>query len=310
MRPKILLPAALLLVFLAWPASGTGDLTVLYPPDLTLTTDAAMKILASRIGGGPAVYVRLNGKVVAKLEGENFLKAEVSLAPGFNLLEAGEKPVRVFLLSGSRMEQFRLTPEGGGEPLVFRSYFVHPALDEGCESCHAVEGGKLTAKDLKEACYACHADFGKEEEGKKVYLHAPVAAGECTGCHDPHFSTRAKLQKLEKGCLECHDAFPAEGTTHRPVVDGRCTDCHGAHAGAAPKQLVRPGNALCAGCHEDPHAQHRSSVVKGKMTLVPSDFPREKEALACLGCHFPHQSPERRLFRKSQGELCKTCHQV
>lgn len=301
---------ALLFLAIAIPARGVADLVVLYPRDLTLTSGDKVRIYAFQPGGGPATYVKVNGKVVAKLEGEDFRKGEAALGEGFNIVEIGGKTARLYRLSGSKMEQFRAPADDGKAPLVFQAYRLHPALDEGCDGCHTVEGVKLAAKEQKAACYACHTDFGAEEEGKKKYLHAPVAAGECTGCHDPHFSARAKLQKLEKGCLECHDAFPTDGVTHRPVAEGDCKACHGPHVGVAPKQLVRPGNALCLGCHETSHSQHRSATVKGKVTQVPDDFPRDNAALACLGCHLPHQSRERRLFRMNQGALCRTCHPV
>jgi predicted CXXCH cytochrome family protein len=75
-------------------------------------------------------------------------------------------------------------------------------------------------------------------------------------------------------------------------------------------QLVRPGNALCLGCHVQPHARHRSTAILGALTRVPEDFPREGGELACIGCHVPHQSPNARLFKKPQAELCKICHLV
>ncbi len=300
----------LLFLAVAVPAAGVGDLVVIYPRDLTLTSDDKTRIYAFQPGGGPATYVKVNGRVVAKLEGENLRKGEAALAEGLNLVDIGGTKARVYRISGSKLERFRSPAGDGKEPLVFQAYRLHPALDEGCEGCHAVEGVKLAAKEQKGACYACHADFGAEEAGKTKFLHAPVAAGECTACHDPHFSTRPKLQKLEKGCVECHDPVPAEGVVHRPVAEGDCKGCHGPHVGAAPRQLVRPGNALCLGCHEKSHAQHRSAAVKGKVTQIPDDFPRDGEELSCIGCHKPHQSAERRLFRRNQGALCRTCHQV
>ena len=283
---------------------------VLFPPDLTFSNEPNLKIFAFRPAkGGPVVPV-VNGKANPPLEGEAFLKGEISLSPGFNLLQVGEKPVRIFLLEGNRMDTFLLPSGKEGENLVFRSYRLHPALDDGCEVCHSMNDGKLASKDQKEACYACHNDFSRAEEGKKAYVHAPVASGECTGCHDPHFATRPKLQKLEKGCLECHDPSPQEGSVHRPVGNGECVSCHGPHAGPAPKQLVRPGNALCLGCHKEVHARHRSSVVLGALTRVPDDFPKEGGQLACTGCHTPHQSPHAKLFRQPQADLCRVCHLV
>ncbi len=301
---------ALLFLFFAVPVRGAGDLAVLYPRDLTLTADEKIRIYAFQPGGGVPTYVKLNGKVVGKLEGAEFRKGEVPLAEGLDLLEVGGKLIRVFRMSGTKLAQLPVPAGEGSAPVVFQAVAVHAALDEGCEGCHTVEGVKLAAKEQKAACYACHTDFGAAEEGKQKFLHAPVAAGECTGCHDPHFSERPKLQKLEKGCFECHDRFPSDGVVHPPVAEGNCKGCHSPHVGPAPKMLLAAGNALCIGCHENPHGQHRSAAVKGKNTLVPDDFPRDKEDLACLGCHMPHQSPERRLFRVNQGALCRTCHPV
>ncbi len=301
---------ALLFLAVAVPVAAAGDLVLLYPRDLTLAREDKIRLYAFQPGGDLPTYVKVNGKVAGKLEGQALRKGEVALDQGLNTVDVGGTTVRVYRASDAKREEFRYPAGDGGQPLVFRAYRLHPALDEGCDGCHVVEGVKLAAKEQKGACYACHTDFGAAEEGKTKFLHAPVAAGECTGCHDPHFSARPKLQKLEKGCLECHDPVPADGVVHRPVADADCKACHGPHVGAAPKQLLRAGNALCLGCHERFHAQHRSAAVKGAATRIPDDFPRDKAELACLGCHKPHQSPERRLFAKNQGALCRTCHPV
>lgn len=309
-RAAVALLFAVLLVPPARAAREPSALDVLYPPDLTFVDEPKVKVFAFRGSNGEPVVPVVNGKAAAPLEGETFLKGEVSLSVGLNLLQAGGKNLRVFVLPNAVMDTFRLPSGKEGQDLLFQSFRLHPALDDGCEGCHTLEGGKLKAKDQKEACYGCHDDFSKAEEGKKVFVHDPVAAGECTACHDPHFATRPKLLKLEKGCYECHDPFPTEGTVHAPVRAEKCVACHSPHAGAAPKQLVRPGNALCLGCHKEPHSRHRSSVVLGTMTRVPDDFPKEAGELACAGCHVPHQSPNARLFRKPPDELCRTCHSV
>jgi predicted CXXCH cytochrome family protein len=303
--------ALLLALALVLPVRAADGPVLLYPPDLLLSAEEKVKLFAWNPGKGGVDNILLNGVSSNPWEGEGFLKAEAALVPGLNVLQAFGGTFRLFVLPGAKLEQFRLaTGQGGEESLLFQAYRLHPALDDGCEGCHAVEGGKLKAKDQKEACYACHNDFSKAEDGKKVFLHDPVAKGECTGCHDPHFSARPKLRKLEKGCLECHDPFPAKGTVHQPVANNDCVSCHSPHAGPAPKQLVRPGNALCLGCHDTVHERHRTTEVRGKMTEVPEDFPREKGWLACLGCHLPHQSAERKLFRMNQQDLCKACHRL
>ncbi|HYN74478.1 MAG TPA: cytochrome c3 family protein [Candidatus Methanoperedens sp.] len=309
-RAGVALLFAVLLVLPARAAQGPSALEVLYPPDLTFSSEPKLKVFAFRGSNGEPVVPVVNGKAAAPLEGEMFLKGEVSLSPGFNLLQVGEKNLRVLVLQNAIMDTFRFPSGKEGQDLIFQAYRLHPALDDGCDGCHTLEEGKLKAKDQKEACYACHTDFSKAEGGKKVFLHAPVAAGECTACHDPHFATRPKLQKLEKGCFECHDPFPSNETVHRPVGNGECVACHSPHAGPAPKQLVRPGNALCLGCHESPHARHRSPEVRGTMTKVPVSFPLDNGSLACAGCHTPHQSATRRLLKASEAGLCTICHRM
>lgn len=309
--PSVVAAAVIFAAFSFAVAAGGEERAVLFPPDQTLSLSDRVKVLAF-VPGKEAVPVTVNGQNRSALEGEDFRAGEVPLYPGMNVLDVGGKKVRIYSLPNTKMEQFRASPSGsGGEgELVFTAYRLHPALDDGCGGCHEVAGGKLGTRPQKEACYGCHDDFAKGKGEGEVFVHKPVADGECTLCHDPHFGTRPKLLKSDKGCLECHDPFPAEGSVHYPVKEGECTACHGAHAGPQSRQLLLAGNALCLGCHQNPHAQHRSAEVKGAMTVVPADFPRNKGDLACTGCHAPHQAAERRLFVKPQGALCQTCHPV
>jgi hypothetical protein len=195
---KRLLPFMLVLL-VSLPVGASEEVTVLFPPDLTLATESSIQVHAFRPGGESTVGMKVNGQDADPLEGEAFLSGEVALKPGMNTLEIGGKTVRVYHLPKAKKGQFRLAQEGEKDPLVFRSYLLHPALEDGCEGCHTAEEGDLGTKDLKEACYECHDDFEKAEEGEKKYVHAPVAEGECTECHDPHYATRPKLQKLEEG---------------------------------------------------------------------------------------------------------------
>ena len=295
-------------ISLAHPTGAGEDTVVLFPPDLTLVKEGKVKIFAYRSSGTP-VSVYVNGAGTAPLKGESLQSGQADLRPGMNIVDVGEKRIRVYFEAGADSDRFRFLPEDEGAPLVFQAYRIHAALDDGCEGCHAIVGGKLTAKGQKEACYGCHDNFEKGE-GKKIFVHAPVASGECTGCHDPHFSDRPKLQRLEKGCLECHDMPPGGESVHYPVREGRCTACHSPHATDVPKGLVRSGNGLCLECHRSPHSHHPFGAVGKRrvVTRVPPDIPRNSDQFSCLACHLPHQSSERRLFRKSQGELCKTCH--
>lgn len=307
-------PAALLLllVLVSRPTSAAEEVTILYPPDLALVTEGKVKVFAMSPDNAAQIPIRVNGLVSGQLEGGAFRKGEVPLNGGMNIMRIGSTIVRIYQQSDAKGSEVRVPGRQPGETLVFRALRLHQALDDGCEGCHTVDGGKLSQKPQKESCYACHDNYEKDEPGRKKYVHTPVAQGECTGCHEPHFSSLPKLQKSAKGCAECHDPFPSEGSVHDPVERGECASCHGPHIGVAPKQLVREGNALCLGCHEKVHRQHISATVSdpNKPIRVPADIPREKGNLSCVGCHLPHQSAERLLFRKEQGKLCKTCHIV
>jgi predicted CXXCH cytochrome family protein len=306
--PRKRFPVVLLLALGVVPVRASAAAVILFPPDRTLSSEAKIKVFAFQGGTGAPLSVSVNDRPSGKLKGSAFQSGEIRLAPGLNRIRAGGKTIRVYYREGARQENFLFRGERGKTPLVFRPYRLHPALEEGCEGCHLLEDGKWKPRDQKEACYACHPDFGNEAEGKRRYLHEPVAGGECTACHEPHFSALPRLGKSKKGCLECHGPFPSRGSVHRPVKNGRCTDCHDPHAGVAPKQLVREGNGLCTGCHDHVHAHHRGAAVSGSMTRLPPGVPKDGQRLSCLACHAPHQSVQGQLLRESREALCLTCH--
>ena len=82
---------------------------------------------------------------------------------------------------------------------------------------------RLKEPDQKKACLACHADF--DQKLKKRFVHTPVRTGECSGCHDPHVSSHAKLLSgsTRQICAGCHGSMvPANAkSTHKVVVDGQ-----------------------------------------------------------------------------------------
>jgi predicted CXXCH cytochrome family protein len=300
-----------ILFMLAWtgePARAADTTKILFPPDLTLSSEASIRVFVFRMGKAAPLPVFVNGKPMGALEGKSFQTGEVRLSPGLNRIKAGTRVLRVYHLPGAVDHRFSLPVGKGIPPLVFRSVRLHPALIDGCEGCHLLKEGILQAKDQKEACYACHSDFEKASEGERRYLHEPVAKGECTSCHAPHYSTLPNLQRDAKGCRACHDPYPVRGSIHTPVRGGQCTACHDPHAGAVPKQLVRRGNGLCAGCHKDFHSHHRGNAESGSMTVLPSDTPKDGRFLSCLACHAPHQSPREQLLLNVREELCRRCH--
>lgn len=300
---------ALAFSLLAPPAWAAAPV-ILYPTDLTLVRELSTKIYVFAPGISDPLPVVVNGTEVAKLEGGDFRIGEITLNNGLNFITVGDSKAKVFSVPNSKLTTFSLKLGNEGEAFVFGAQNIHPALPDGCDSCHTVEGGKAKAKDQKEACFACHTDTTKPpEEGKPWKVHPPIASGECTSCHDPHFSPRARLMKSDQGCLECHSAPSKDMVVHRPVADLKCVSCHSPHAGPGDRITLRPGNSLCKGCHPEYHKSHRAAEVRRiGMTEIPKRFPQDNTDFACLGCHKAHQSEYRRLFVKPQGELCKTCH--
>jgi len=152
------------------------------------------------------------------------------------------------------------------------------------------------------ACLECHGDF--EQRLKKGFVHTPVRAGECTGCHDPHASDHAKLltASQESVCLTCHAQVapsPAR-STHKPVDEKRCTACHDPHAGVARSNLLEEGNDLCASCHK--------AIAEAAAGARHKHHPVQK---GCTACHDPHGSAGAAdLLKKDVPELCLGCHRV
>jgi predicted CXXCH cytochrome family protein len=156
---------------------------------------------------------------------------------------------------------------------------VHPAIsqyvrmEQGCPSCHTEPHGRKKAeKSLTEPvpglCFQCH----EKERFSRSNVHPPVAAGDCTVCHDPHAADGSALlvQPLPYLCQSCHD----------DQKDG--------------KHILR-GSGL--------GEQH---PVQGRKD--PSRIRRE---LACTSCHNPHSSNSRSLLPdtvSSPQQLCQECH--
>lgn len=218
--------------------------------------------------------------------------------------------------------------------LLNQKKFIHPASEEGagCVTlCHrqadpALHQFTKPAGPMAGLCGECH-----EQPWPGAHQHAPVAAGECTDCHDPHQSDQAKLLLAPVGelCLRCHGAGTFSGqpspgqVIHGPVKDGNCLACHTPHAGEHPKLLREPVPTLCLGCHAKPLEDFQG------MTLPPTKrLFEDPQALLhppfaagdCVACHRPHAAARiRRLnanypgglyqaYGESSYALCLNCH--
>ncbi len=131
---------------------------------------------------------------------------------------------------------------GDGRSGTESQVYVHPPYEEGdCTYCHQTEeGGRRFAgavelnEPVQTLCVGCHDDKTSDELAAEfAWVHGPVAAGQCTGCHSPHQSMYPFLLKVSPGpalCLRCHDASRLAATPrHAKPRSLPCLDCHGAH---------------------------------------------------------------------------------
>jgi predicted CXXCH cytochrome family protein len=181
---------------------------------------------------------------------------------------------------------------------------VHPG-EMDCGSCHKERkgglhpgGGKM---DKDGMCTACHTTG----EGL-AHPHAPVAAGDCAACHDPHRETVNLLPADEADlCLSCHaDLKLVMGEGHGPIREGGCRPCHQAHGSPHGRLLVKPFPAeLFVSYHAEAYALcfscHNRNLLRFADTSFATGFRDGERNL-----HFLHVNKDKR------GRNCKLCHAI
>jgi predicted CXXCH cytochrome family protein len=245
---------------------------------------------------------------------------------------------------------------GGCHDAVSSHRVMHGPVAAGdCAACHIVDNApgrrRIAVKnaaangDTSALCVSCHQD--NAERLKQAHRHAPVAAGRCTACHDPHGSD-FRYQLADEGnraCVRCHaDIAQALAQTHPhgPAI-AACSICHDAHAAAHPAQLKAAANVVCLACHRDtanggpadtralfagskvdgldrlittaPHIALDKTLTTGHPTIGhPVDGRRDPaepgRMLRCTSCHNPHGAGARLLRFGATGtsSLCVRCH--
>jgi predicted CXXCH cytochrome family protein len=80
-------------------------------------------------------------------------------------------------------------------------------------------------------------------------------------------------------------------SVHPPYAEKRCNDCHDKNTDSG---FVAPTKELCFVCHPD--------FLKGSFSHGPAAVGD------CLKCHLPHDSPNPKLVKLKNGEMCALCH--
>jgi len=166
-----------------------------------------------------------------------------------------------------------------------------------------------------ESCDTCHSEVFKEFKHDSTHGRL-MAKGEnagdmgCESCHGPgslHVESGGKRgtivnpDKSPETCFQCHLDKQAEFRLphSHPVLAGHvtCTDCHDPHKGeaiSAGGTQMESQNETCLECHK----------------LQRGPFVYEHEALreGCTTCHSPHGSPNQKMLRERNANLCLKCH--
>ncbi len=167
-------------------------------------------------------------------------------------------------LSGSPAQ--RSQTGGKAVPVVIRYYSHRPWLQGECIACHGgnnqflfqqgkgggtpegervfYTGGGMPGPlcGAKERlCLGCHADKTAIRAIKeRLWLHNPVAKGDCLACHDPHQSRISGILRkpADQLCRSCHSPEAIGALIPHPRGPEPCLSCHNPHLGKGRSLLI------------------------------------------------------------------------
>ncbi len=108
---------------------------------------------------------------------------------------------------------------------------------------------------------------------------------------------RAPLPKILERDLRPVAPGTVGETSHPPFATGDCSLCHERADAANPGKVIKAGNDLCFGCHED-----YPGILSRKFTHLAASE-------RCVSCHNPHNSREPKLLHAPLKDLCFACHE-
>lgn len=130
--------------------------------------------------------------------------------------------------------------------------------------------------------------------------------------------------KGDAKCTSCHDEADAPGVLHigktrHGVTDGRtptCTDCHGdsqAHLGYKGSAKPPKPDRYFSKSSETPAADRNSACLschKGDKRTHWEGSQHAANDVACTSCHQVHAEQDKVRNKKTQAEVCFTCHKA
>jgi predicted CXXCH cytochrome family protein len=166
--------------------------------------------------------------------------------------------------------------------------FKHNPLmkSKGCLNCHnphaSAKYNSLLLSNVPGLCLKCHKT--NEASFKRKHLNYPVAKTKCDSCHSTHGSNKRGILYDE---------------VHAPVAEKKCTQCHLSASSPNSLRTKKQSITLCRQCHKDMIDQtFNQNRVHWALT----------DKVACLNCHNPHGSKEKKLLAGSLTSTCGKCH--
>lgn len=190
----------------------------------------------------------------------------------------GSAQKKILLASPDRALCLKCHKDPGLDPGGTAWASPHPALDDGCPSCHRAHvaaAPRLLAKPTRALCAGCHEDKNINGNGAAWLVQ------------------------------------------HTPVASGMCAACHGVHGGPEKALLKKSTFEICRTCHTEVHSRHQvveldpvtGQPMSGKVQLPPGFPVRKKDGkLACVGCHRPHGSDYQLMWTDADTTFCSRCH--
>lgn len=204
--------------------------------------------------------------------------------------------------------------------LSTKKFLHGPMKSKGCTVCHQVEkvgsihlGGKAhpivkknSISEINAECLVCHDEF---QVTKTKTAHTAIEKKSCVGCHNPHQSDQKNLLSLDAKkelCLTCHEdkAQQLKTATYHIIdkMEKGCLSCHETHVSNGPYKLLKAKTPeeLCLGCHNKIKVSNLANVHRPVLDQH------------CIKCHDVHGSNRKNILKleytKENPELCLTCH--